>query len=498
MAQKFVTHLDLNQNQILNGRFEQLTSDPTTNLFVGRLYFNTTEGVIKVYAQKDGEPGFEWRKLIRKISSGTQALTSAESNGDVTLSISNATTSVDGLMSATDKQILDDATSANVSGKIVERNGNGDFSAGTITANLTGNVTGNLTGNVTGTVSSIANHDTDSLAEGDTNLYYTDNRVRTNSLDQMTSPQANVDFNSKRLTNLAEPVNPQDAATKYYVDSARSGLDVKDSVRAATLSDIVLNGTQTIDGVELQVGDRVLVKNQNNGTQNGIYIVQNSAWTRSDDADADSLTKGAYTFVEEGEYWADSGWILTNNGAIDVGTTTLYWVQFSSAGQSIAGTGLTKTGNTIDVNGTANRISVTDSGVDIASTYVGQTSINTLGTIETGTWSATDVAVEHGGTGASTAAAARTNLGYTAGEGSVTTPVLARVSAQTITSYTIATHNEHTITHNYGTRDVTVQIFDNETYETVVAEVSRLNVNEVKVSYNALATGKEYRVVVTG
>ncbi|MFM9028068.1 MAG: hypothetical protein ACKOQ6_08725 [Bacteroidota bacterium] len=497
MAQKFVTHLDLNQNQILNGRFEQLSSDPTTNLFIGRLYFNTTEGVIKVYTQKDGG-GFEWRKLIRKVSSGTTALSVGETNGEVSLSIANATTSVDGLMSATDKQILDDATSANVAGKIVERNGNGDFTAGTITANLTGNVQGNVTGNVTGTVSDISNHDTDDLDEGLTNLYYTDTRVRANSLDQMTSPQANVDFNNKRLTNLAEPVNPQDAATKYYVDSARSGLDVKDSVRAATVSDVVLNGTQTIDGVPLQVGDRVLVKNQNNGTQNGIYIVQNSAWTRSDDADADSLTKGAYTFVEEGNTWADSGWILTNNGAITVGTTTLYWVQFSSAGQSIAGTGLTKTGNTIDVNGTADRISVTDSAVDIASTYVGQTSITTVGTISTGTWAATDVAVEHGGTGASTAADARTNLGFTAGTGTVTSPVLARVSAQTVTSYTTAALNEHTITHNYGTRDVTVQVFDNDTYETVWADVVRLNTNDVKVSYNALATGKEYRVVVTG
>lgn len=497
MAQKFVTNLDLNQNQILKGRFEALASDPTTDLFIGRIYFNTTEGVLKVYAQKETEPGNEWRKLIRKIDSGTAAVTANEGNGRVTISVANATTSVDGLMSATDKQILDDATSANVAGKIVERNGNGDFNAGTITANLIGNVQGNVTGNVTGTVSSIANHDTDDLAEGTSNLYYTDARVRTNSLDQMAVPAANLDINNKRLTNLAEPVNPQDAATKYYVDSARSGLDVKNSVRAATVDNVVLNGEQTVDGVALVSGDRVLVKNQNDAKQNGIYIVSNTAWQRSDDADADSLGKGAYTFVEEGNAWADSGWILTND-TINIGTTSFNWVQFSSAGQSIAGTGLTKTGNTIDVNGTADRISVTDSAVDIASTYAGQTSITTLGTIGTGTWAANDVAVEHGGTGSSTASGARTNLGYTAGTITTNTPVLARISAQTVTSYTTASENVHTITHNFGTRDVMVQVFDNETYDTVIAQTKRLNTNEVEVAYNALATGKEYRVVVTG
>ena len=497
MATKFVTNLDLNQNQILSGRFESLATNPSTNNFNGRVYYNTTEGTLKYYYIETGGTTGEWRKLVRGISSSTSSLTTSESNGSIALSIANATISVDGLMASTDKAILDDATAANVTGKIVKRNNSGDFSAGTITANLTGNVTGDVTGNVTGQVSTLSNHDTADLAEG-TNLYFTDLRVRASRLDQMASPTANVSFNSNRITGLSEPQDPQDAATKNYVDAARSGLDVKESVRLTTTSHIAtLAGLPELDGVQTVENDRILVRNQNVGSQNGIYLAKaTGGWVRSTDANSDTnVGPGMFVFVEQGTEWSDSGWVLTTNRPISLGTTSLEFTQFSSAGQSIAGNGLTKAGNTIDVVGTADRISTTTGSVDIASTYAGQSSITTLGTISTGIWNGTDIAIADGGTGASTASDARTNLGFTAGTFTTITPVVSRISAQTIGDGILTAYP---ITHNFNTRDVNVQIYDIATFDTVFADVVRTNAKTVTVSFtNAPATGA-FRVVITG
>ena len=116
---------------------------------------------------------------------------------------------------------------------------------------------------------------------------------------------------------------------------------------------------------------------------------------------ASELTAGAFTFTEEGTANADNGYVLSTNGAITLGTTAISFDQFSGAGQISAGNGLTKTGNTIDVVGTADKITVSADAITIASGYIGQTSITTLGTIGTGVWQGTDVAVAHGGTGLS-------------------------------------------------------------------------------------------------
>jgi hypothetical protein len=237
-----------------------------------------------------------------------------------------------------------------------------------------------------------------------------DTGVRANRLDQMSAPTASVSMNTQRLTNVASPVDPSDCATKGYVDAARAGLDVKESVRAATTANVDLStdleAGDTVDGVTLAAGDRVLVKNQTTASQNGIYVVQASgAAVRAADFDsAGEVSPGAFTFVEEGNTLADTGWVLTTDGAITLGTTALTWTQFSEAGQVDAGDGLTKSGNTLNVGGTANRITVNPDSVDIASTYIGQNSITTLGTIGTGTWNANTIAVAKGGTGLTAAA----------------------------------------------------------------------------------------------
>jgi len=209
-------------------------------------------------------------------------------------------------------------------------------------------------------------------------------------------------------------------------------LSVKDAVRAATTaSNITLSGLQTIDSVSLVANDRVLVKNQSIQSENGIYVVASGSWARATDADAGSseITGGTFLFVQEGTLNADTGWVCTNDGVVLVGTTALTFTQFSGAGQVIAGTGLTKTGNSIDVIGTANRITVNADSIDIAGNYAGQSTITTLGAINTGTWSATTVAVAYGGTGVTTST----------GTGSVVLNTSPALTTPTLTSPTLIT-----------------------------------------------------------
>ena len=175
-----------------------------------------------------------------------------------------------------------------------------------------------------------------------------------------------VDVSSARITSVATPTASTDAATKAYVDAQLQGLDVKNSVRVATtangtLASAFANG-ETVDGVTLATNDRILLKNQSTGSENGIYTVNASgAPTRATDFDSNSeVTGGAFFFVEEGTVNADNGFALTNDGAITVGTTALTFTQFSGAGQLVAGDALTKTGNTLAVG-------VDDSSIEINS-----------------------------------------------------------------------------------------------------------------------------------
>ena len=175
-----------------------------------------------------------------------------------------------------------------------------------------------------------------------------------------------VDVSSARITSVATPTGGTDAANKNYVDAQLQGLDVKNSVRVATtangtLSSAFANG-QTVDGITLATNDRILIKDQSTGSENGIYTVNASgAPTRATDFDADSeVTGGTFFFVEEGTVNADNGFVMTNDGSVTVGTTALVFTQFSGAGQVIAGAALTKSGNTLNVG-------VDDSSIEVNS-----------------------------------------------------------------------------------------------------------------------------------
>lgn len=253
-----------------------------------------------------------------------------------------------------------------------------------------------------------------------------------------------VDVTDSRITGVAAPVNATDATNKAYVDNAITGLTFKDAVNLFANSNVALtgsSGTLVIDGhaqlVPADSGYRILLRAQTTNSQNGIYVYSDNGTTytlsRSLDADAFLELEGASVFVLEGTVYAQTGWVQTNYTLTDFTGQT--WVQFSGSGAYVAGEGLILTGTTFDVGagsgitvtadavslsasvagdglthsagvinaaGTTNRISVSADAIDIASTYVGQTSITTLGTIATGTWSADTIATTRGGTGLTT------------------------------------------------------------------------------------------------
>jgi hypothetical protein len=434
MAQKFLTNIDLNQNQLVNATFEKLATEPASGNFEGRLIYDTATDTIKVYT------GSAFKSLPHTIVSGggagiAEALTVSESNGTVTLTLNVADTDSAGLLPAAMWQMLTDATSDATASKLVKRDANGN-------------------------------------------------------------------------AKVATPTDAAHIATKGYVDAARQGLDVKQSVRVATTGAINLssdlNNGDTIDGVTLVTGDRVLVKNQGTPSENGIYVATaTGAASRSSDAngtaDTGELKSGTFTFVEEGTVNSDKGFVVSTNGTITVDTTGIAWTQFSGAGSFTSGDGLSQDGNTINVNVTANRTAITADAIDIASTYVGQSSITTLGTITTGVWNGTDVAVADGGTGAGTAAGARTNLGIatSAGTSTTSTPALARIAKQACAASAAGTSST-VVTHLFNSTDVIVQIYEVSSGATVVGDVVRTNADTVTVTLLGTITAGDYTIVVTG
>ena len=288
--------------------------------------------------------------------------------------------------------------------------------SGNVTGNVTGNVIGNVTGNLTGNVTASSGTSTFNNVtisggldmDAGTVATITNLATPTNSGDAATKGYVDtadalklalaggtmsgaIAMNTSKITGMGDPTSAQDAATKNYVDNTAQGLDAKASCVAATTANITLSAPQTVDGVSVLTGDRVLVKDQTSPAENGIYVAAAGTWSRSTDADTWVELTSAFTFVEAGTVNADNGFVCTVNPGGTLGSTAVTWVQFSGAGQITAGAGLTKTGNTLDVNtASSSRIVVNSNDIDLATTGVGASTyqsvtVDTYGRITAGT-----------------------------------------------------------------------------------------------------------------
>lgn len=293
------------------------------------------------------------------------------------------------------------------------------------------------------------------------------------NLSALATPTAAVSFNSQRITSLADPTAATDAANKQYVDNLSAGLSWKDAVRAATtaagtLATSFANGS-VIDGVTLATGNRILIKNQATASENGIYTVNASgAPTRATDADAAAELEGAAVFVQEGTALADTGWVMTANAPITVGTTNLTWAQFSGAGAAVP---LTRT-----INTTA------------PLTGGGDLSADRTFAISASTEAATGV-VELATAAETTAGTDNTRAVHPAG-------LFAAAAARRFAA-NVGGATSQAVTHNLNTRDVRVEVYRNSTpWDTVDCDVERTDVNNVTVRFTTAPASNEYRVLV--
>src|SRR5574343_628875 len=206
------------------------------------------------------------------------------------------------------------------------------------------------------------------------------------SINELKAQKADYSANGFKIINLATPTDAKDAVNKEYVDAIGQGFIILDSVRAASTANIdTLNGLKTIDGVDLVEGDRVLLKNQTNKAENGIFIASVNEWVRSNDFDdipVKEVKTGAYTYVREGNQ-SGSGWTVTSAGTIVIGVSDIVWKQFSQAGQVKAGKGIIVVGgevsakvdeSTITLNA-EDKIAVKEGG--ITSKELGDASVET-------------------------------------------------------------------------------------------------------------------------
>ena len=606
MARLFVTGINLNKNELLNARIQNLSTAPSSPV-AGQIYFNTTANVLYFYNGTEWVPASGSTEVIQDIIGssviGGVALTATynDTSGETTIDLDNTTVShgsyggatkavsftVDQqgrLTAASDQNISIPSTQVNdfteavqdvigsslgegegidiqyndtsgitlISGEDASSTNKGiasfsstDFTVTTGHVSLNNEsvqdivgamVTGNTETGITVTyedsdgtldfavADQFPSHTTSDLAEG-TNLYYTaervqdeisttiiagtgldsnyndgagtftidiDSTVTTNSGTQTltnktlgtgTALSANLDAGTNKITNLGAPTSSTDAATKAYVDSVSEGLHVHAAARVYVAANIDLStdleAGDVIDGITLVAGDRVLVNGQTTQSQNGIYVVQSSgAAVRALDFDtAAEVDSGDFIFVLAGTTYASTGWVQTLKPAT-IGTDAISFTQFSGSGTYLAGAGITLTGNTFSA--------------DVTPTSGNASLINTGGAIELKTDTSRGLSVDANGVGINA------GTGFTFSSGA-----LVFASGYGVRKYSTdlgdGTATSFTVTHNFGTREVTVQVYENGSpYAQVEADVEHSTSNTVTVAFATAPTSAQYRVVVVG
>lgn len=360
--------------------------------------------------------------------SGGEGIDTAVSNNTITISGEDASTSNKGIASF-------NSDSFSVSSGAVSIKSNGVSNAQLANSTITLGSSTLTLGSTTTSVAGITELTVDNLNFNGNTITSTDSN---GNITLSPNGTGAVDVSSSRIIGLSEPIDDTDAATKYYVDNKVTGLSWKQAVHVLASSNVPLTGSTPleIDGHTLNDGERVLLTGQTTATQKGVYNVSitggSYTLTRSSDVDVYTELHGLAVFVQQGTSYANTGWVQTADNLTDF--SGQIWAQFSGAGAYSAGSGLGQSGTEFFVNvaadggieitsdalqlkagtagagltyaagvfavgGTSDRITVNADSVDIAATYVGQSSITTVGTISNGTWQGTVVSPTYGGTG---------------------------------------------------------------------------------------------------
>lgn len=496
MSRKFLVGIDLNKNELSNAVIQNLASAPASPV-AGQIYFNTGDGEIYYY------DGSAWVSVLNEseVISGTYASRPAAGTagrlffatdqqimyfdtgstwlqvsdfGSVTSQTTYGASSGSGSATTYSRSDHTHGTPSltNTTPTALAIGGAGAVGTGTAPAREDHAHAMPSFGNVTAETTfggSSANGSSTSVARADhthgTPVH--DNAAHsTINLNALATPTADLNINNYKITNLATPTASTDAATKGYVDGVAEGLHIHASVVAAstanlnatydngssgvgaTLTNAGANAALTLDGVSLSVSDRVLIKNQTSGAENGIYTVTtvgdgSTAWVLTRAADFNTSAEiqgGDFVFVTGGTLYDNTGWVQTATG-VTVGTTAIVWQQFSGAGTYTASNGVQLVGSDF-------------SGVVVAS---GGLSVGASGF-------------------------------------QLDTTIAVRKYAADVGD---GTNTSYTITHSLNTKDVIVSVYDNSSpYAEVICDVQHTSTSAITLLFSVAPTSNQYRVVV--
>jgi hypothetical protein len=458
MARKFLVSIDLTKNELQNAVIQNLATAPATPS-AGQIYYNSVDNQLYIYN------GTHWEVAGNAVQSGLLANRPGAGTVDAGT-----------IFYATDTYLFyysdgSTWTQTNAFGTVTAQTSYGAASADGSTTTYARSdhshgtpALGTATPNAISGAAGGAGSATTPSKEDHTHAF---------------TPSQDLVMAGFKLTSLGTPTADTDAANKGYVDSVAQGLDTKASVVAATTTDGILAtafaDTQVVDGVTLATGNRILIKNQSTPTENGIYVVAASgAPARSTDMDDGTEFPSAYVFVEEGTVNADTGWVCTNNAPVTLGSTNIVWAQFSGAGTYTANNGVLLTGSVFSFeprSGYGLQTGATGAEIKLATT----SGLNLSSDLAVGAGNGISVLTN---TVAIDTAVVVRKYGADVGDGAATS---------------------YTITHNLGTKDVQVTVYDNSSpYAEVICDVNHATTNTITLLFSVAPTSNQYRVVVQG